>query len=277
MLPDGFELSQGSLQDFVDCRRRFQLRYLRQQAWPAVEVEPALDHEIYSLQGQQFHRLLERYYLLCQTMPETEAKAILGTSVSSGVLRNWWQAFLDEPPLNLPSERVLPEVRMVASLLGHRLVGVFDLMAFDVGERIVIVDWKTSRRRPERDVMLARLQSKVYPVVLVEAGAQYFGGAVDPARVTMVYWFANYPAEPHVFHYSEPQYVRDRAYLEALVDDLASVSAEIDWALTLDVGRCKYCEFRSFCDRGVVAGSELDLFDDFEGFSSLDEVDELEY
>jgi hypothetical protein len=45
LLPLDFQFSQGSLQDYVDCRRRFQLRYLDQLAWPAVEAEPLLEHE----------------------------------------------------------------------------------------------------------------------------------------------------------------------------------------------------------------------------------------
>ena len=40
-LPDDFHFSQGSLQDYVDCQRRFQLRYLMKLAWPAVDAEPA--------------------------------------------------------------------------------------------------------------------------------------------------------------------------------------------------------------------------------------------
>jgi len=41
-LPEGFEFSQGVLQDLVDCPRRFQLQYVQAQPWPAVDVEPAL-------------------------------------------------------------------------------------------------------------------------------------------------------------------------------------------------------------------------------------------
>ena len=34
-------LSQSSLQDYVDCARRFQLRYLDRLSYPAIESEPA--------------------------------------------------------------------------------------------------------------------------------------------------------------------------------------------------------------------------------------------
>ena len=39
LLPPDFHFSQRSLQDYVDCRRRFQLRYLQHLAWPAVEAK----------------------------------------------------------------------------------------------------------------------------------------------------------------------------------------------------------------------------------------------
>lgn len=278
MLQEGFELSQGSLQDYVDCKRRFQLRHLHRQVWPAIEVEPALEHERYSLQGQQFHHLLERYFLLRQSMPDGEARAVVEKSIPSGDLLDWWRAFLKEPPLNLPTQYVEPEVRLAVSLAGQRMIAVFDLLAVDYGERIVIVDWKTSRRRPSREMLLARLQSKVYPVLAVEAGSQLFGQAVDPARVTMIYWFANYPAEPHVYHYSQQQYERDRLYLERLVGDVLARDFETSWDMTDQVEICRYCEYRSLCDRGIVAGADVGDFDvDFDGFSFVDEGDELEY
>lgn len=278
MLPDGFELSQGSLQTFVDCKRRFQLRYLKQQAWPGVEIEPALEHEHYSIQGQQFHRLLERYFLLTQAMPDDAARELIETSIPSGMLEAWWHAFLAEPPLNLPTQIVLPEVRLVASLAGQRLVAVFDLLAIDVGERIVIVDWKTSRTRPGREKLLGRLQSKVYPVLMVESGAQWFGQDVDPARITMVYWFSNYPSEPHVFHYDQWQYESDRLYLTSLIEELASFQSDVDWPLVAGKEHCRFCEYRSLCDRGVVAGlGDFDLGDDFSDLVLVNQDDELEY
>ena len=44
-LPPTFQFSQNSLQDYVDCPRRFQLRYLLRQPWPAVESEPLSEYE----------------------------------------------------------------------------------------------------------------------------------------------------------------------------------------------------------------------------------------
>ena len=60
-LPVDFHFSQASLQDYVECRRRFQLRYLVKLAWPAVEAEPVLENERQIQIGGQFHRLIQQY------------------------------------------------------------------------------------------------------------------------------------------------------------------------------------------------------------------------
>jgi hypothetical protein len=50
-------LSQSSLQDYNDCPRRFELRYLQRLAYPAIETEPALENEKHQREGEFFHRL----------------------------------------------------------------------------------------------------------------------------------------------------------------------------------------------------------------------------
>lgn len=44
-LPEDFTFSQSMLQDFVDCPRRFELRYLLDARWPAQETAQALQYE----------------------------------------------------------------------------------------------------------------------------------------------------------------------------------------------------------------------------------------
>jgi len=56
-----FPFSQSSLQDYLDCPRRFELRYLRQLQWPAVESEPVLENECRQPEGQLFHRLGQQH------------------------------------------------------------------------------------------------------------------------------------------------------------------------------------------------------------------------
>ncbi len=62
-LPAQFAFSQSSLQDYADCPRRFQLRYLDKLIYPAAETEPALENEKHLQEGQNFHRLAQQYLL----------------------------------------------------------------------------------------------------------------------------------------------------------------------------------------------------------------------
>ena len=59
-LPDNFQFSQASLQDFVDCPRRFHLRYLLNVAWPAAEAEPIEEQERRVQLGLAFHRMVQQ-------------------------------------------------------------------------------------------------------------------------------------------------------------------------------------------------------------------------
>ena len=139
------------------------------------------------------------------------------------------------------------------------------------------MDWKTERKRPTRAQLAARMQTRVYRYVLVEAGAALNGGQpIEPEQVTMVYWFAAFPAEPEVFPYDSAQHADDAAFLSGLVEEIAA-RAEAEWQKTDDTKRCHYCTYRSLCDRGTAAGIgdetdvELDL--DIE----LEKVEEIAY
>ncbi len=61
VLPDDFQFSQASLNDFAQCRRRFQLRYLQKVNWPALETEPALENEQRMQRGARFHRMVRQH------------------------------------------------------------------------------------------------------------------------------------------------------------------------------------------------------------------------
>jgi hypothetical protein len=55
--------SAHSLQAFADCERRFELQYLDELVWPAVETEPVLKSEHYLAAGRRFHEMIQREIL----------------------------------------------------------------------------------------------------------------------------------------------------------------------------------------------------------------------
>jgi hypothetical protein len=85
-------LSQSSLQDYVDCPRRFQLRYLERLSYPAVESEPALENEKHIQEGEYFHRLAQQYFI---GIPNEQ----IGRLANTPNLQRWWDNFLNAKDL----------------------------------------------------------------------------------------------------------------------------------------------------------------------------------
>ncbi len=292
-LPPTFQFSQNSLQDYVDCPRRFQLRYLLRQPWPAVESEPLADFERLMELGQRFHELAQRHSL---GLPEAElARSINDPDPSTShrgepvepsgqVLRRWWRNFLQAPPPDLPIAIRRPEVTLTTPIGSYRLMARYDLLALEPGRRAVVVDWKTNQQRPDSQHLATRLQTRVYRYVLTQAGTALNGGApLAPEQVTMVYWFAEHPAQPEILPYAAAQNAADAAYLAGLVAEIAARAAEdeAEWPLTPDERHCRFCTYRSLCERGATAGplAEFDADQVFDVSLGLEfeEIEEITY
>jgi len=277
-LPVGFQFSQSSLQDYTDCRRRFQLRYLQQLAWPAVQSEPALEHERFMERGSRFHRLARQ---LLSGLPSGQLEPL----VQDPDLLDWWQAFLDFTRQQnfFAAGALYPEHGLSASLGEYRLVAQYDLIHRTESGRFVIYDWKTSTRRAPRKWLADRLQTRLYPYLLVRAGASMNGGAaLEPGSVEMVYWFSAFPGQPERFPYSPAQFERDGAFLASLLGEIASLPAD-QFVLTPYAERCAFCVYRSLCNRGERAGA---LEDELEALESeppgelridFDQIAEIEF
>ena len=274
-LPPNFIFNQASLQDAVECRRRFQLRYLLELAWPAPVAEPADEHEAHIRSGEAFHRLIHQHQVglpaeRLTAQAEAEAEVEVEVEVRQRNLAEWWRNYLDQPPENLPAVRY-PEVTLSVPVGSHRLLAKYDLVAIEPGRRAVIVDWKTSARRPTGAWLAARLQTRVYRYVLVRAGSQLNrGAALGPEQIEMVYWFAAFPDQPERLPYNRTQHEADGRYLTSLIADLAQAGDGAnpgdDFPLTDDATRCRFCPYRSLCGRGVEAG-DMRADDDVAGAS----------
>jgi hypothetical protein len=256
-IPRGFQFSQGSLQDFVDCPRRFQLRYLLRLAWPAIESEPTLENERYARQGAHFHRLAQQHVLGLPTER-------LERMIQDVDLECWWGNYLSGA-WNVASGACMrcSEVGLYTPLDNYRLAARYDALALVEPEngpgrlRMLIIDWKTSRKLPGRAWLAERLQTRVYPYVLARAGACFNKGAApEPEQVEMVYWFASFPDQPVRFAYSHEQLARDEAYLLSLTAQIEALG-DVDFPLADSTDRCRYCTYRSLCDRGQRAGDWL--------------------
>ncbi len=270
-LPEGSLFSQSSLQDYIDCQRRFQLRYLLHLAWPAVETEPYLESERRMDQGAQFHKLVRQYLT---GIPEGEISKSLG---SDEVMHSWWENFLGAVKggnLGMivdPGHRHYEEISLSVPVGRFRLLAKYDLLVMDADGRLSIFDWKTSQKHPRREWLADRLQTHVYPYVLVGAAPGIAGReTIDPEQVEMIYWFTSQPEQPEKFTYSAREFEEDRRTLANLISTIDQ-KVEAVFPLTPDVRRCLYCTYRSLCNRGTKPG-ELAQFEEWQDSVMEEEI-----
>ncbi|MCX6059252.1 MAG: PD-(D/E)XK nuclease family protein [Chloroflexi bacterium] len=249
-------LSQSSLQDYNDCPRRFELRYIQHLAYPAIESEPALENEKHQQEGEYFHRLVQQHLI---GIPAEQVSKLANTDN----LQRWWENYINAKDLTGLAQRpvgrdlsgLYAETTLSAPLGKFRLVAKYDLIAIG-NDHAIIFDWKTYRKRPKNEWLHIRWQTRVYRALLVQAGAHLNGGkSFTPEQIEMVYWFADFPTEPAKFIYKADQYKRDWDALIKISDEITNASS---FPKTDDVAKCSYCPYRSYCDRGIRAGDVAD-------------------
>lgn len=290
--------SAQTLQAYVDCARRFELSSLEQLKWPAVESEPLLQSERHMVDGRRFHEMVHRD-VLGMSVPVPDS----GRDVD---IARWWGNYQTQRPADVAGER-FAEKTLVGSIGEHTVVATCDLIVIGDGQGASgfgstdddpmgsadgsssarpasrrasgrIFDWKTWRRRHSRAWLAERLQTRIYPYLLAQAGAAIAGGeSLSPDEIEMVYWYSDFPDDPEVFAYSEAQCSEDEAFLGGLVDEILARDAG-QFPLTTDEKTCTFCVYRSFCDRGDVAGplDDGDLESDEDAPPPLGDLDDYE-
>ena len=264
MLPSPFTFSQSSLQDYNDCPRRFKLRYIERLLWPAVETEPTQEYERHQQEGSLFHRMVQ------QNLIGIPAEKISLSAEQSENLSSWWNAYIKYAP-KLKGYKLYPEYTLSAPLGAHRLIAKYDLIAIKPGEKAIIYDWKTYRKRPRNEYLAARWQTRLYSTLLGRAGNHLNENAPIPSeQIEMVYWFSNYPTEPAQFKYSSSKSQTDWEIIEKTVHEIASAN---EFQMSEDEHPCKFCPYRSYCDRGSKAGE----WDEFDGEAETEESFEIDF
>ncbi len=263
-----FVFSQSSLQDYADCPRRFQLRYIERLAWPAVEAEPAAEDEHRQQEGRYFHRLVQQYLL---GLPADKIASLANTPN----LERWWSNF--QKSFERPAGAQI-ELALSAPIGEHRLMAKYDLLVV-ANERATIYDWKTYRRRPRDEWMAARWQTRLYRALLLRAGASLKDNTpFQPEQIEIVYWYAEFPSEPARFAYTSAQYQRDWSAIEAVIREISQAR---HFPLTADENLCRFCVYRSYCLRAARAGhideAEMRIEVETEAEPPLEQIGEMEF
>ncbi len=280
MISPDFVFSQNSLQDFLECPRKFQLRHLLRMAWPSAETDDQAAYEHHQEQGLFFHLKVQQYY---SGIPGD----VITESIQDEMLKTWWDHFLISAAgfpwahlLDVPGSGLTlhPEFTLSARIGDHRLIAKYDLIAVLPGSRFWIYDWKTSLSVPPVEKMEQRVQTRLYSWMLAQAGAHLNQGvSIPPEQVILTYWFAQMPGKILVFPYTAEQYADDERNLSNLMEYIAHLGDE-DFLLSEDLRQCRFCTYRSYCERSFAPGNSSDLEEDDDSFSipSWDDIDTLE-
>ncbi len=257
--PD-FAFTQGSLQDYADCARRFELRFIKRMRYPALETQAPLQFEQRMRQGARFHKLVQQHLL------GVPAEALTASLTDDDELAGWWRNYLAWGLSGLPAQR-FSEITLQTQLAGRRLVAKYDLLALAAGGSAIIVDWKTGTRVPSESYLRGRMQTIVYRYVLAQAGAHlYAGESIPPERICMHYVYVAQGAERLSLDYSAAQMGEDEALLSQMIE---AIDRAVAFPLTDDERRCRFCSYRSLCDRGGAGRLEDFDLDEYE-----DEIEE---
>ena len=181
-----FSFSAKKIQDFIDCERRFELRYILNQSWPAITSEPILEIESKIKKGNEFHYLVHQYF---SGVPE---KALRET-IHDDIMIKWFDNFLSFHK-TLKVKSIFSEFSLTAQIGEKKITAVYDLIYLDENEEVGIIDWKTSKYIPKKTTLSIKVQSILYPFILQEVSGEFLPGShFPPEKISMRYW---YPASP---------------------------------------------------------------------------------
>ncbi len=268
-LPEPFAFSQHSLQDYQDCPQRFLLRHIRQLAWPAVQARPVQEHERRMEMGARFHRMVQQHLL------GIPAERLSAMAIDPD-LALWWDNYLQARPADLPGER-FPEVTLAAELAGQTLTAKLDLLVVGPDDA-TILDWKTDDRLPRQAWLAERLQTRVYRLLVQRSGARS-GVEIAAEHITFQYWYAGFPDASFRLPYDARLAGEDEALLAGMIAEIVDLPEE-GFVRTRETARCRFCVYRSYCDRGGTGTLEEAPVleeDGGPGDWDLDQIAEIEF
>lgn len=270
------QLSQSNLQDFLDCPRRFELRYIQEASWPAVLSEPPTRFEELTELGDRFHKLCNQFFIGIDP-------ASIKSSIPQSELEELWDHFVPYAE-SLADNKHFTEQILRTTLNGYILVAKYDFVTCLPDESFLIVDWKTSTKKPDRSALASRVQTNLYPYIFYESYRDLFDKPQPhPRQISLQYWYLNSPEPEEIFPYSKDRHQRIKEQLSSIISRIDSFrNSEISFPLTEDLNLCRICNFRSLCERASSVGSiALDADYENEDLSNthfnLDLINEIEF
>lgn len=268
-----YAISQGHLNIWETCQRKYQYKYLEELSLP--EADP---HRQASLQlGSNFH-------LLMQQMDLGLDVSVLARSDRQ--LQKWLKAFNESPPTMIEGDRLCEhrrtwEICCPAKLdqdldsdfkdSGDRhqayfvLTAIYDLLILGK-EQAQILDWKTHQKAIAQSQLEHNWQTRLYLYLLAKTTN------FEPEQLSMTYWFAN-GADSVVINYQAADYDRTEKDIQRMLTAIAQAQdyPQVD----VSSSKCEYCEFRDRCDRPHRQNLETDDDINLNIFANINNIIEI--
>jgi hypothetical protein len=269
-------LNQASLQAYLDCPRKYELDYLNNTSWPAAPSSPLAKYETLTELGNRFHQLCQQFFIGLDPQ-------LISSAISDPALFELWQAFLPYGQTLLKSP-VLAEQILRIPFKNHFLVAKFDLIVKASPSEYLIIDWKTSSSKPNRNQLANRVQTFLYPFIFKEGGSDLFSGEpISSSAVKLSYWYPLADKPEEIFPYSDSSHKDIYQKISGLIKLIEDrIDSNSDFPLTDDLKLCNHCHYRSFCERGSRAhslppGVDLESEDLSNMHYDLDLIGEIEF
>ncbi|MDO9546425.1 MAG: PD-(D/E)XK nuclease family protein [Pelolinea sp.] len=246
--------SAANIQDYLDCERRYELKYILEQSWPAISSEPVIEIEDNIRKGNKFH------YLIYQFFSDVPENALI-PSIEEKEIEEWFNSFLLFHK-TIQLKMAFPEFRLTGQIGEARLSAVYDLIYLTQNNEIRIMDWKTSHYIPKKTALAVKVQTILYPYLLKETSHEFLPEiSLSPENISMQYWYPSAPNEVFIFKYGRSTHENHRVFLENIINEILGKKVG-EFALTNNERKCGFCPYRSLCNRGISASNMLELIDE---------------
>jgi hypothetical protein len=266
LLANDFLFSANNLQDYLDCPRRFELKYILKQSWPAISSLPVQEMEYKIRIGNNFHKVIHQYL---SGIPTSELEIL----IKDEKVKGWFEA-LQKYLKPLMAHPFFSEYSVISPINGFRFIAVFDFISFESNKKILIADWKTTARKPKNELFMQSIQSVIYPLIAYETRSRIFIGSEDlnPEDFSLKYFFPEFPDKTISLDFNKDTFTTNKTILLNLINEITNKESGA-YEKTANDKRCAFCQYRSLCERGIQAGKLDDQETSTDTTFELDNLD----
>lgn len=225
-----FLYTQSSLATFEACVYKFKMRYFEGLYWSEDE-----DQQESFRRGNEFHLLAERYYMGLEGSVEMDTDEEIVEELEmlkkNYPLKEGWKYF--------------PEFEIRQNEDGIKLLGRYDLIIVNPQNKIQIIDFKTNKKKLNKENMENSLQTSIYLFLLWENYNLILENARKIRVLEMNYYQSRHEKDQIIIKYNKEKHEINKEKIKKIIKKIENFDFE-------NVGKqrvkhCSLCEFERKC------------------------------